>query len=671
MKRKYLPAALLAVVASVVLLVVPPWTVTVANAKRVQRAGARGGLQSAANRWRAAVAAELNGLVDATVALAGFVSGGARGIPDHNGSVAERMAHLINPDTFDLFASGVLRRQPALRSLQLQPSGVIAQVYPPHSGAVGLDLLNLPDLRADISESIQAADVHVLGPLLLVDGTPAIVVVLPVFLGLPRTMATWWGNAGGVVSVQGFLNATNISGIAGQAYAFRVEFVNLTTGESAVLAQSCDQFDKTRAVASQVTLPGGAIWSLYLAPSTNVDYTMTWMDVLPIAAVAVAASAVGVGLVWLAHCSDRQHRRDTALAPVHAPLTLVFTDIEGSTDLWNSHPRAMGTALTQHNAIIRRLIKTHRAYEVKTVGDSFMIACKTPATALDLVLDAMASLQNADWPPELEQHYGVPWLRVRAGVHLCADVQCVYDVVAHSWDYVGNDVNKTARIVSKAKGDEVFVSGDLAQAVVGEQRYRFEPAGLHQLRGIKVPQELFQLQLRPPSPLRRTASQFGPRSIAVVPTAQPTRMSSDGQVSELVRTAMEMTSDPDERQLTEWLLFCRRFLKLAMNPLSPARKDQFLSELCEGWGLAPQAHTDDQLSFRLAPILQQRYPALFRPGSRPLPPVQPTRPEFDLPADHTPIVMGGSMPHACPTSNAVLLSNSCLGSPSLRPFKMV
>lgn len=43
-------------------------------------------------------------------------------------------------DTFDLFASGVLRRQPALRSLQLQPSGVIAQVYPPRSGAVGLGL---------------------------------------------------------------------------------------------------------------------------------------------------------------------------------------------------------------------------------------------------------------------------------------------------------------------------------------------------------------------------------------------------------------------------------------------------------------------------------------------------------------------------------------------------
>eukprot|EP00667_Euglena_gracilis_P003263 EG_transcript_3269 len=615
MKRQYLHAAMLAVVVSVVLLVVPPWTVTVANAKQTRRGGARLGLQGAANRWRAAVATQLDGLVGAAVALAGFVSGGARGVPDHNGTVAERMSHLINPDTFDLFASKVLLRQPAIRSLQLQPSAVVAQVYPPHSGAVGLDLLNFPPLREDVYDAIQIGDVRVMGPLNLINGPFAIAVILPVFLGLPRAAGTWWGTVGCTVSVAGFLNATNTSGIAGQDFEYLLEYVNRTTGDLAVLAQSSGTLDKTRAIASQVTLPGGILWSLYLAPASSGDDDMTWADILPIAVVAVAASAAGTGLVWLIHCSERFHRRDTSLAPVQAPLTLVFTDIEGSTDLWNSHPRAMGAALTQHNAIIRRLIKAHRAYEVKTVGDSFMIAFKTPTKALDLALDAMAALQNADWPPELEQHYGVPWLRVRAGIHLCADVQCVYDVVAQSWDYVGHDVNKAARIVSKAKGDEVFVSEDLVQAVAGESRYRFEPAGLHHLRGIKVPQELFHLELRPLSPLRRTQSQFGTRSISVVPTAKPTRVSSEGQVSELVRNAMEMAFDADEQQLTEWLLFCRRFLKLAMNPLSPDRKERFLGELCEGWGLAPQAHTDDQLSLRLAPILQQRYPVLFRPGS--------------------------------------------------------
>ena len=42
-----------------------------------------------------------------------------------------------------------------------------------------------------------------------------------------------------------------------------------------------------------------------------------------------------------------------------------------------------------------------------------------------------------DWPPELEQHYGVPWLKVRAGVHLCTDVSCVYEEVSQGYGQRG------------------------------------------------------------------------------------------------------------------------------------------------------------------------------------------------------------------------------------------
>ena len=55
-------------------------------------------------------------------------------------------------------------------------------------------------------------------------------------------------------------------------------------------------------------------------------------------------------------------------------VTVVFTDIESSTDLHEKCPEAMMQALKIHNSLLRELIKLCGGYEVKTVGDAFIVA---------------------------------------------------------------------------------------------------------------------------------------------------------------------------------------------------------------------------------------------------------------------------------------------------------
>ena len=55
-------------------------------------------------------------------------------------------------------------------------------------------------------------------------------------------------------------------------------------------------------------------------------------------------------------------------------VTFLFTDIEGSTRLWEEHPDAMRDALARHDELVREAIEAHGGYVVKTTGDGFHAA---------------------------------------------------------------------------------------------------------------------------------------------------------------------------------------------------------------------------------------------------------------------------------------------------------
>src|SRR5438309_10227127 len=78
-------------------------------------------------------------------------------------------------------------------------------------------------------------------------------------------------------------------------------------------------------------------------------------------------------------------------------VTFLFTDIEGSTRMWEAHPRAMQAAIARHDALLREAIEQHGGYVFKTVGDAFCAAFPTAPQALDAALSAQRALYTADW----------------------------------------------------------------------------------------------------------------------------------------------------------------------------------------------------------------------------------------------------------------------------------
>src|SRR5258708_2087875 len=74
-------------------------------------------------------------------------------------------------------------------------------------------------------------------------------------------------------------------------------------------------------------------------------------------------------------------------------VTFLFTDIEGSTKLWEQQPLAMKGALSRHDELLHQAITSHDGYIFKTVGDAFCAAFANPVDALAAALDAQRGLR--------------------------------------------------------------------------------------------------------------------------------------------------------------------------------------------------------------------------------------------------------------------------------------
>src|SRR6185503_8500314 len=78
-------------------------------------------------------------------------------------------------------------------------------------------------------------------------------------------------------------------------------------------------------------------------------------------------------------------------------VTFLFTDIEGSTRLWEQHPQAMPDALARHDAILRTTIVAHGGVVIRTVGDAFCTAFNTAPAACAAALAAQRALASVAW----------------------------------------------------------------------------------------------------------------------------------------------------------------------------------------------------------------------------------------------------------------------------------
>jgi predicted ATPase/class 3 adenylate cyclase len=196
--------------------------------------------------------------------------------------------------------------------------------------------------------------------------------------------------------------------------------------------------------------------------------------------------------------------------PMEAPsgtVALVFTDIQGSTRLWERCSVGMRAALEIHDRILRGLLVSTSGYEVKTQGDSFMVAFRTALDAVRWCLDVQEVLLDAPWPEEiLAEPEAAPvrgprgllhrGLRVRMGVHL-GEPELRVDARTGQVDYIGRMVNVASRVAEAGHGGQVLVSGAAWAQVAGALDRLGRPSvrvlGNFRLKGISEPVPLLEV----------------------------------------------------------------------------------------------------------------------------------------------------------------------------------
>jgi class 3 adenylate cyclase/pimeloyl-ACP methyl ester carboxylesterase len=171
----------------------------------------------------------------------------------------------------------------------------------------------------------------------------------------------------------------------------------------------------------------------------------------------------------------------TAMALPAGTVTLLFSDIEGSTRLLDNLGERYADVLDDHRRIVRGAIAEHAGHEVRTEGDAFFVAFTRATDAVRTAVAAQRALGACAWPDEVA-------VRVRMGVHT-GEPQVVAD------DYVGMDVHCAARICSAAHGGQVLVSETTEKVLAGHalEGVGLQDLGEHRLKDLGRPLRLYQV----------------------------------------------------------------------------------------------------------------------------------------------------------------------------------
>lgn len=161
-------------------------------------------------------------------------------------------------------------------------------------------------------------------------------------------------------------------------------------------------------------------------------------------------------------------------------LTLLFSDIEGSTVLLDRLGLSYREVLSAQRTIMREAIRDHGGREMGTEGDSFFVVFRTAQDALGAAVQAQERLASTPWPDGVD-------VRVRMGLHTGAPQR-------HEDGYVGMDVHLAARVASTATGGQVLLT-ESTRALVGEGPPRLRDVGMHRLKDIGASQRLHEVVL--------------------------------------------------------------------------------------------------------------------------------------------------------------------------------
>jgi len=162
-------------------------------------------------------------------------------------------------------------------------------------------------------------------------------------------------------------------------------------------------------------------------------------------------------------------------------VTFLFTDLEGSTRLWEEHADAMKAALARHDEILRDAVESRGGQVVKTTGDGLHAVFATAHDAAIAAVEAQRALGDEPWTlPEP--------LRVRIGVH-------TGEAEIRDGDYYGSAVNRAARVSAAAHGGQIVVSHATEEVARDHlDGIALVDLGEHLLRDLARPERIFQVR---------------------------------------------------------------------------------------------------------------------------------------------------------------------------------
>jgi predicted ATPase/class 3 adenylate cyclase len=162
-------------------------------------------------------------------------------------------------------------------------------------------------------------------------------------------------------------------------------------------------------------------------------------------------------------------------------VTLLFSDMEGSTALLGRLGERYGEALSAQRALMRAAISASGGRELGTEGDSFFVVFESAGDAVGCCVAGQRALAGHDWP-------GGEAVRVRMGLHSGEPAR-------HGDGYIGMDVHRAARIAAAAHGGQVVIS-DTTRQLAGTRLpgdVSLRDLGWHRLKDIEAPERIYQL----------------------------------------------------------------------------------------------------------------------------------------------------------------------------------
>ena len=194
-------------------------------------------------------------------------------------------------------------------------------------------------------------------------------------------------------------------------------------------------------------------------------------------------------------------------------VTFLFTDIEGSTRLWQQHPEPMKQALLRHHALLQQSIESSNGYVFQIVGDAFCAAFHTAAGGVAAALAAQRALAAEPWGETGP-------IRVRMALHTgTADLHAGEHKAGEYMS--GLTLSHTARLLSVAHGGQILVSNATQELVRNDlpSLVELRNLGLHRLRDLTRAEHIYQVVAQ------RLPDRFPAlRSLEVVPNNLPRQL---------------------------------------------------------------------------------------------------------------------------------------------------